>query len=100
MSEYKVTDEAIKAIVKECPQSREALKAAFPEAFEEIWASVDCSRIRIRIEQVTGGAFMLSVMVDGIRVGEFIHDGLVITSNRHSKAGETLPSMFTIYEKK
>ena len=100
MGEYELTKEKILAIVKECPQAEKPLKAAFPEAFKEKWVLVDCSRIKIRIEQVTRSLFLLSVMVDGLVVGELRpSSGLVMTSGEH-KAGKDSASMYDIYEKK
>ena len=105
MGEYKVTDEAIEAIVKKCPQSREALKAAFPKAFEEKWVLVDPSRIDVRIDRWSGdGSFRTVVQVDGRGIGVISPDGLRPISSMYS--GEYLSSPWpymgrlSVYEKK
>ena len=106
MSEYKVTDEAIKAIVKECPQSREALKAAFPEAFEEKWVLVDPARIYIAPHK--GDRYIeIYLSVDGHRIGRIpgrsdaeeasLNDGYrVRTVDRN---GVRYDAMFWVYER-
>ena len=104
MSEYKVTDEAIGAIVKECPQSRGALKAAFPEAFKEKWALVDPARIDIAPYKGEG-YIEIYLSVDGKEIGRIpgrpdaeeasLHDGYRVRAEN----GVRYDAMFWVYER-
>ena len=104
MSVYKVTDEAIEAIVKKYPQSREAFKAAFPEAFKEKWVLVDPARIDIAPNKGEG-YIEIYLSVDGKGIGRIpgrpdaeeasLNDGYRVRADN----GVRYDAMFWVYER-
>ena len=57
----KITDETIKAMIDECPETERVLRKGFPEAFKEKWTVVDPSRISVRVSREEGTIFLIQV---------------------------------------